>query len=185
MQHIILTFKSSKMKKIIMAASALLLMAGAAKAEGNATSTNTMQLVVPQILSVTAVPNYQAVYLTETDLNGSKSLQDMVYVIKSNATFNVKTNYASSATYLNNPSPTEKAASLAAFKSAMKFARSTDNLWYDLNLLETLSPFHEDGNTHTSSTGMTYTYHAKLDNLGFNAAPGTYTVTMTVTVTQP
>lgn len=173
------------MKKLVLSLFAAFACVSAVNAEGTAQSVNTMQVVVPQVLSVTAVPSYQAVYLTADDLNGSKPLENMVYNIKSNATYNVKTEYASTIAFTNAPGAAEQTASHTAFRNAVKFARSTDNLWYDLGQLEVLSPFNENNNVHTVFAGKEYTYMAKVDNLGFNAAPGVYTITLTVTATQP
>lgn len=177
------------MKKLILTAAVAIAAIANVNAEGNATSTNTMQIVVPQILSITAVPNYQAVYLTESDMSGTgeKTLTPVQYNIKSNAAWHVSATFATSATYLNNPSTGQQTSSMQKFMDNMSFSYD-GSTWANLTSIGT-SSFTLPGGTsnfdHTAPTGQPFTLNAKLASMGFDALPGTYTTTLTVTVTQP
>jgi hypothetical protein len=191
-----LTKQPNSMKKIIMTAALAIAAIGSVSAASN-TSVNTMQIGVPQILSVVAVPSYQYMALSDGDLVGTRELGSMQYTIRSNARYYVTTEYASTASFTNSPSPAEQVSSLANFDNHMQFARSVDQngnpdgTFYTLALLKTLDPFTEPTGAPavtypaTSHAGTGYAYNAKVVNLGMTSAPGTYTATLTVTVTQP
>jgi hypothetical protein len=174
------------MKKIIMTA-ALALASFGAFAAGTSTSNNTMNVFVPQVLSVVAVPTAQSLYLPASSLNSATTtaLTDMVYTVKSNATYNMSVDYVLTITPTNNPSTAELTASATAFKNAIQFRLNGAGSWYSGTQLDAVAPFNVNNQPHTDFDGNDVTLNAQVANLGMNAVPGKYSNVITVTVTQP
>lgn len=174
------------MKKIITTA-ALALASFGAFASGTSTSTNTMNVFVPQVLSVVAVPTAQNVYLAASSLNGSSvtPLTDMVYTIKSNATYNMHIDYSCTLTPTNTSTTGEIASSTAAFMNAIQFRVGGAGSWTSGTVLASVTPFDVNNNAHTDFDGTNFTLNAQVANLGMDAIPGKYSNVLTVTVTQP
>ena len=174
------------MKKIITTA-ALALASFGAFASGTNTSTNTMNVFVPQVLSVVAVPTAQSVTLAASSLDGASitPLTDMVYTVKSNATYNMSVDYTCTLTPTNAPSAAEQTASVNAFKNAIQFSIDNGANWFNGTQLDAVTPFNQNNTAHTSFAGTVVTLKGQVKNLGMNAVPGKYSNVITVTVTQP
>lgn len=183
------------MKKIFMTA-ALAIAAFAGVNAATATATNTMRVIVPQVLSVTAVPSAQNLYLSSADLNGGTKefASPTVWTIKSNATYNVFASCAVTLTPLNSPLQAEQDLSVAAFKNAMQVNLLSDPAsgapsagFYSLAQIEAanMNPLTQNNMPHTDADGHTFTVNAKVVGAGMNMVPGTYVTTITVTATQP
>lgn len=168
------------------AALAIAAFAGA-NAANPASATNTMRVIVPQVLSVTANPASQNHYMTAAGMFQEETMDDVLFTIKSNATYNAVTTYSHQITYLNDPVQADRVASEEAFRNNLKYKRTTDNLEYSLGFLEDHAnhPFNELNQPFTPFDGTTYSYKSRLVGMGFEAAPGTYVAVLTVTVTQP
>jgi len=174
------------MKKIITTAAFALASFGAFAA-GTSTSNNTMNVFVPQVLSVVAVPTAQNVYLAASSLDGATNtdLTDMVYTVKSNATYSMYLDYTCQLTATNSPSAAEQTASVNAFKSAIRFSIDNGASWFTGTQMDAALPFNQGGIPATSFDGTVVTLKGQVHNLGMNAVPGKYSNVITITVTQP